>query len=103
MNRRYQLLTCKSDPAPRPHPGRPQEQAAFPPLKVDYSRPTAVPQSLLSVKGLLKIVVVACIMAQDVPVIMSMTTKLYVELLEVESGVYFLVGGMLTRGLVGRD
>src|SRR5271154_4957551 len=98
LNPQYLLLTCQSSLSPRPRPRRPQEQVAFPPLKVDCSRPAAVPPWLQSAKGPLTIEVEAYTMAQDVLVTMSMTKKLYVEWQAFETGVDFPVEGIWRAG-----
>jgi len=103
LNPQYHLLTCQSSLSPRPRPRRPQEQVAIPPLKVDCSRPEAVPPLLQSGKGPLTIQVAAYTMAQDVPVTTSMPEKLYVESQAVETGVDFPVEGIWKAGAGERD
>ena len=103
LNPQYHLLTCQSSLSPRPRSQRPQEQVAFPPLKVDCSRPVAVPPLLHSAKGPLTIEVAAYTMAQGVPVTTSMTEKAYAESQAVESGVDFPGEGIWRAGAVERD
>jgi hypothetical protein len=103
LNPRYHLSTCQSSLSPPLRPWRPQEQVAFPPLKVDCSRPAIVPPLLQSAKGPLTIEIAAYTMAQDVQVTTSLTEKLYVESQAVESGVDFPVGGIWRAGAGERD